>query len=98
MKPHEETWELNPIQRAAVVLKGERKPVLYAGNPLKATQPEDVERARLAVKAPAMARALLGIGYEDERGEWHTETCHDFGHGPRCQKARDVLREAGVLE
>lgn len=59
MKPWEEEWELNPIQRATVMMKGERKTVLYAGNPLKATQPEDVERARLAVKAPEMARLLM---------------------------------------
>lgn len=64
MKPHEETWELNPIQRAAVVLKGERKTVLWAGNPLKATAPEDVERARLAVKAPEMVRLLM-LAYSD---------------------------------
>lgn len=63
-KPHEEQWELNPIQRAAVVLKGERKTVLWAGNPLKATTPEDVERARLAVKAPEMVRLLM-LAYSD---------------------------------
>lgn len=63
-KPHEEEWELNPIQRASVVLKGERKTVIWAGNPLKATTPEDVERARLAVKAPEMARLLM-LAYSD---------------------------------
>ena len=76
-KPHEEQWELNPIQRAAVVLKGERKTVLWAGNPLKATQPEDVERARLAVQAPRLYRALEALmnlkglsGYISSSEEW----------------------------
>lgn len=86
-KPHEEQWELNPIQRAAVVLKGERKTVLWAGNPLKATQPEDVERARLAVKAPHMANLLARI--RDEHGAYMPSTAEDI---------EAVLREAGVLE
>lgn len=69
-KPWEEEWELNPIQRAAVVLKGERKTVLWAGNPLKATTPEDVERARLAVQAPRLYRALEALAslYDADEG------------------------------
>jgi len=87
MKPHEETWELNPIQRAAVVLKGERKTVLWAGNPLKATAPEDVERARLAVKAPEMVRLLKRIVREHGANIPHTAAEID-----------ELLQDMGVME
>lgn len=45
----------------------------------------------------ALADALEGTGYVD-RGEWHTEICHELGeHGGRCANAVDALRLAGRL-
>lgn len=99
-KPHEETWEATKQGHVRDVAGGD----LLRGEAWEG--PPDIERARLAAQAPAMARLLLKL-------EWSglvfgdSKTCPDCycsrpdgsfgGHAAECELA-SVLRAAGVLE
>lgn len=87
-RPHEEEWKTG---------EGALSGALYSGDTWigSFTNPE---RARLAVEAPEMARALCGLLMH----HGHVDDCPGrLGVGSpcytRCENARAVLKAAGVI-
>jgi len=85
-KPHEEEWEQDEHDPNWIIatVGGRREVAARLGRMTEQPNPKDIARARLASKAPKMARALL----EDVAS--HYQPC-------QCGKC-ELLREAGVLE
>lgn len=89
-KPHEEEWTTG---------EGALSGALYSGETWIGSF-TDTKRARLAVQAPAMAKALLSVGRQYDNG-WHlfgcvggdtSQTCD-----AQCTDSRTALKAAGVI-
>lgn len=92
-KPHEEEWEqdANATDWVNVVCDGRTKVICRFGSVMDRPKSRDIARARLASKAPKMARALLSlIEAFPPAGSEEEDEALEF--------ARKALREAGVLE
>ena len=104
MKAHEQEWMVFPGSATSL---GQTAVTDATHRMVALTRVEDgAELAALISAAPDMARALLGVGRfavepNGDAGVWHTEACWQTSRAmctPDCQKARDALRKAGVVE
>lgn len=103
-KPHEETWEVFEANKGFPGFAARIAEIADGAYELRVFQSlsgedDDIDRARLAAQAPAMARLLLeGQWICEERGDLcrHCMKLEREGHAPDCELAT-VLRAAGVL-
>lgn len=102
-KAHEEQWEVYEDDgRGVITALGNAVAEAFSGD--RIGHAERLETARLIAAAPALAQALLGVGWfaVDPNGDadvWHTEACWQTNRAictPDCQRAVDALRKAGV--
>lgn len=109
-KPHEQEWKRIAHAGFAlsnlVVTNDERQHLICQPKASReeviAGESDTAEEAlsKFIAAAPDMARALLGLGEEDEDGNWHLSACVRASYEPclkDCTSARAVLTKAGVL-
>ncbi len=105
MKPHEETWEVFEANKGFPAFAARTRTIAEGAYEVRvfeslSGEDDDIERAKLAAQAPAMARLLLKIewngGAQGDSGM--CPSCFQFPtkHAPDCELAT-VLRAAGVL-
>jgi hypothetical protein len=88
IKPHEEEWGTG---------EGSLSGALYTKDGTWIGSFTGADRARLAAHAPDLAQRLLANGGLDSQGQWHNDSCLEYGHGPGCEKDRAALKAAGVI-